>query len=64
MKKWMTKKSVYIPVSIVLGVIGVGAFIGSMLGVDIEDKLNKEYYKSKEEPLFKKDEKWKNFFKA
>lgn len=57
MKKWMTKKSVYIPVSIVLGVIGVGAFIGSMLGVDIEDKLNKEYYKSKEEPLFKKDEK-------
>lgn len=57
MKKWMTKKSVYIPVSIVLGVIGVGAFIGSMLGVDIEDRLNKEYYKSKEEPLFKKDEK-------
>ncbi|EOL48897.1 hypothetical protein RV11_GL000852 [Enterococcus phoeniculicola] len=57
MKKWMTKKSVYIPVSIVLGGIGVGAFIGSMLGVDIEDKLNKEYYKSKEEPLFKKDEK-------
>lgn len=53
-EKWYRKKKIYIPLSIILGVLGFGASLVSLFGVSIDDELNKDYYKDKDEPLFKK----------
>lgn len=57
MEKWYQKKKFYIPVSIVLGLIGVGAWMVSLFDVGIDDELNPDYYKSKDEPLWIKKDK-------
>ena len=51
--KWYQKKKVYIPVSIIGGLVGM-AWISSLLGVSIDDEFNSDYYKKKDTPLFKK----------
>ncbi|MDT2815916.1 hypothetical protein P7H60_13190 [Vagococcus carniphilus] len=50
-KKWYQKKRVYIPVSVAMGFLG-GAWIGSFLGVKLDDEFNPDYYKKKEAPIF------------
>ena len=54
MEKWYRKKSFIIPFSIVMGLIGFGAWFGSLFGVSVDDEFNKNYYKNKKEPFFKK----------
>lgn len=49
--KWYTKKIFYVPIALILG---SSAFIASFLGITEKDQLNKNYYKSKDEPLFTK----------
>lgn len=51
-KKWYQKKAVYIPVAVVLGALGVGASLVTLLGKDVEDELNPDYYKGSDEELF------------
>lgn len=53
-KKWYQKKVIYIPVAIVLGVLGIGASYATLLGKDVDDELNPDYFKSKDEDVFKK----------
>lgn len=52
-EKWYRKKRIYIPLSIILGILGFGASFVSLLGVSVDDELNKDYYNDKDEPLFK-----------
>lgn len=54
MKKWYHKKTFLIPFSVIMGLLGFGAWFGSLLGVGVDDEFNKNYYKNKKEPLFKK----------
>lgn len=53
-EKWHQKKAVYLPFALFMGILGFGAWFGCLLGVSIDDEFNKDYFKSKEEPLFKK----------
>lgn len=53
-KKWYNKKIVYIPVAIVLGLLGVGASFATLLGVSVDDEINPDYYKKSDEDLFRK----------
>ena len=48
----LEKKRVYIPLAILLGVLGFSPMLVSLLGVKSEDKLNKDYYSNAEEPIF------------
>lgn len=50
-KNWYQKKKVYIPISVAMGFLG-GAWIGSFLGVKLDDEFNPDYYKKKEAPIF------------
>ncbi|MCF1586410.1 hypothetical protein LQF60_12920 [Tetragenococcus koreensis] len=52
--KWYQRKIVYIPISIIMGILGFGAWFASLLGVSVDDELNKDYFTNKDEPLFKK----------
>lgn len=54
MKKWYRKKRFLIPFSVIMGLLGFGVWFGSLLGVSLDDEFNKDYYKNKKEPLFKK----------
>ena len=54
MKKWYRKKTFLIPFSVIMGLLGFGAWFGSLLGVNVDDEFNKNYYKNKKELLFKK----------
>ena len=49
-KKWYQKKRVYIPVSVAMGFLG-GAWIGSFLGIKLDDEFNHDNYKKKEAPI-------------
>lgn len=51
------KKRVYIPLAIVLGILGFSPMLVSLLGVKSEDTLNKDYYSNAKEPLFKSADK-------
>lgn len=51
------KKRVYIPLAIILGILGFSPILVSLLGVKSEDKLNKDYYSNAKEPLFKSADK-------
>ncbi|MBO1138775.1 hypothetical protein FQS87_02605 [Enterococcus avium] len=53
----LEKKRVYIPLAILLGVLGFSPMLVSLLGVKSEDKLNKDYYSNTEEPFFQSIEK-------
>lgn len=57
MEKWYQKKKFYVPVSIVLGLLGVGACMVTLFDVGLDDELNSDYYKSKDEPLWIKKDK-------
>lgn len=50
------KKRVYIPLAIVLGILGFSPMLVSLLGKS-EDTLNKDYYSNAKEPLFKSADK-------
>ncbi|GEQ48574.1 hypothetical protein [Tetragenococcus koreensis] len=52
--KWYQRKSFYVPFSIVMGILGFGAWFASLLGVNVDEELNKDYFTTKDEPLFKK----------
>lgn len=54
-KKWYHKKIVYIPVAIVLGLLGAGASYATLLGVNVDDEINPDYYKKSDEDLFRKN---------
>ncbi|MBO0453045.1 hypothetical protein [Candidatus Enterococcus murrayae] len=49
----MTKKRVYIPLAILLGLLGFSPMLVSLLGTKQEDKLNPDYYSDTNESLFK-----------
>ncbi|MEO1768804.1 MULTISPECIES: hypothetical protein [Enterococcus] len=53
-QKWYYKKIVYVPISIILGIFGFSPMFGSLLGVKYDEEFNPDYYKSKDEPLFRK----------
>lgn len=54
---WYLKTSRIIAISIAGALLGF-ASIATLMGVSMDDELNKDYYKSKDEPLFiKKDSK-------
>lgn len=53
-QKWYNKKKVYIPLSIILGIIGFSPMFSSLLGVKHDEEFNPNYYKNKDEPLFRK----------
>ncbi len=45
--KWYQKKSFYIPLSLIMGVLGFGGWFASLLGVRSDDELNKDYFTKK-----------------
>lgn len=49
----LTKKRVYIPLAILLGLLGFSPMLVSLFGVKSDEKLNKDYYSDAEESLFK-----------
>lgn len=52
-QKWYTKKRFYIPVSIILGIVGFSPMFASLLGVKHDDEINPDFYTDKDTPLFK-----------
>ncbi|MEG1503562.1 MAG: hypothetical protein RSC16_04880 [Enterococcus sp.] len=40
--------------SIVMGILGFGAWFGTAVGMHSDDEFNKDYYNGKDEPLFKR----------
>lgn len=55
--KWYNKKRFYVPLSIILGIIGFSPMFTSLLGIKHDEQLNPNYYKNKDETLFKKKHK-------
>lgn len=53
-QKWYLKKRFYIPLSILLGLIGFSPMISSLLGVKHDDEFNPDFYTDKDAPMFKK----------
>lgn len=53
-KKWYKNKKVYIPIAILFDLLGVGASYAALLGKEVDDELNPDYYKAIDEELFKK----------
>lgn len=53
----LTKKRLYIPLAILLGLLGFSPMLVSLFGVSSEEKLNEDYYSNPDEPLFKSDTK-------
>ncbi len=53
---WYLKTSRIFVISLVGALFGY-ASIATLLGVDMDSELNKDYYKSKDEPLFIKKKK-------
>ncbi len=53
---WYQKTSRIAAISIIGAVLGF-ASIATLIGVGMDSELNKDYYKSKDEPLFKKKQK-------
>ena len=51
---WYKRKKFYLPVAVVLGVIGVLPSLVSLFGVSIDDEFNPDYYSDPNEPMFKK----------
>ncbi|OUZ23604.1 hypothetical protein A5867_001289 [Enterococcus sp. 6D12_DIV0197] len=51
---WYKRKKFYLPVAVVLGVIGVLPSLVSLFGVSIDDEFNSDYYSDPNEPMFKK----------
>lgn len=47
------KKRFFIPLAILLGILGFSPMLVSLLGVSDEDGLNPNYYSSTDESLFK-----------
>ncbi|WP_314068224.1 hypothetical protein [uncultured Vagococcus sp.] len=54
-KKWYKKKVFYIPVAIILGLLGAGASYATLLDKDVDDELNPDYYNGIDQDLFKKE---------
>lgn len=52
---WYKRKKFYLPVAVVLGVIGVLPSLVSLFGVSIDDEFNPDYYSDPNEPMFKKN---------
>ncbi|MGM0214105.1 hypothetical protein [Enterococcus sp. AZ109] len=53
-QKWYLKKRFYIPLSILLGLIGFSPMFSSLLGVKHDDEFNPDFYTDKDAPMFKK----------
>ncbi|OTN75838.1 hypothetical protein A5886_000914 [Enterococcus sp. 8G7_MSG3316] len=51
---WYKQKKVYIPITIVLGVLGIAPSLVSLFGVSIDDELNPDYYTDPDQELFRK----------
>ncbi len=51
---WYKRKKFYLPVAVVLGVIGVLPSLVSFR-VSIDDEFNPDYYSDPNEPMFKKN---------
>lgn len=51
---WYKQKKVYIPIAIVLGVLGIVPSLVSLFGVSIDDELNSDYYTDPDQELFRK----------
>lgn len=49
----LKKKRVYLPLAILLGLLGFSPMLVSLFGVKSEEELNPDYYSAAEEPLFK-----------
>jgi hypothetical protein len=52
-KSWYRKKAVMIPVACLLAVVGWEGIV-SLLGVKSDEKLNPDYYRDSQQPLFEK----------
>jgi len=53
-KPWYKKKKIYLPVAVVLGLLGIVPSLVSLLGVSIDDELNPDYYTDPNQDLFRK----------
>ena len=51
---WYKRKKFYLPVAVVLGMIGFLPSLVSLFGVSIDDEFNPDYYSDPNEPMFKK----------
>lgn len=50
---FINKKRFYIPVAILLGLVGFSPMLVSLFGVKTDEEINTDYYSSSKESLFK-----------
>ncbi|MBO0410930.1 hypothetical protein JZO81_07675 [Enterococcus hulanensis] len=52
----LEKKRFYIPLAILLGLLGFSPMLVSLFGTQQDDKLNPDYYSDADEPFFKSND--------
>ncbi|WP_312497955.1 hypothetical protein [Enterococcus sp.] len=53
-KPWYKKKKIYLPIAVVLGLLGIVPSLVYLFGVSIDDELNLDYYTDPDQDLFRK----------
>lgn len=54
---WYKKKKVYLPIAVLLGVIGFVPSLVSLFGVSTDDELNPNYYQDPHQDITRKKNK-------
>ena len=53
-KPWYKKKKIYLPIAVVLGLLGIVPSLVSLFGVSINNESNPDYYTDPDQDLFRK----------